>query len=146
MRWAEGNAKNASEFHSTEVKFDGDKDLSRMAVFDYVIGNTDRHDNNWMVSEKGKLQLIDHGLTFNTNAEKMGNGYAGRELFKRMDAGKFKEDLGALAKGYSSNKDQIVKALAKTGLDRHKIEAVKTRIDNLTNAAGDWEKFRGPRW
>ena len=35
-----------------------------MALFDEVIGNTDRHDGNWLEDENRKLWAIDHGLTF----------------------------------------------------------------------------------
>ncbi len=34
------------------------------AAFDFLIGNTDRHDGNWMIKADGKMMLIDHGLTF----------------------------------------------------------------------------------
>ena len=40
------------------------RDLQRMAVFDYISGNGDRHQNNLMVDPKGNLVAIDHGLCF----------------------------------------------------------------------------------
>lgn len=44
-------------------RYDGDDDAARAAVFDYLIGNTDRHPGNWLV-RNGKLALIDNGLSF----------------------------------------------------------------------------------
>ncbi len=45
------------------LMYDGDEDASRAAVFDYLLGNSDRHDGNWLVNN-GKLVLIDNGLSF----------------------------------------------------------------------------------
>lgn len=36
----------------------------KLAFFDWVIGNADRHSGNWMVDNNGKLYAIDHGLSF----------------------------------------------------------------------------------
>lgn len=36
----------------------------QMAVLDYVIGNTDRHLNNYRTGPEGDIVAIDHGLTF----------------------------------------------------------------------------------
>lgn len=45
-------------------RYDGDEDLGKAAAFDYLIGNLDRHDGNWMVKKDGTIMLIDHGLSF----------------------------------------------------------------------------------
>ena len=37
---------------------------TRMAMFDCVIANTDRHNGNFLEDEKGKLWAIDHGISF----------------------------------------------------------------------------------
>jgi hypothetical protein len=36
----------------------------KIAVFDYVIGNVDRHDGNWIKQSDGKLVAIDNGSSF----------------------------------------------------------------------------------
>lgn len=36
----------------------------RLAVFDMIIGNSDRHSGNWMVTTDGSPVAIDHGLAF----------------------------------------------------------------------------------
>lgn len=35
-----------------------------MDIFDYIIGNSDRHDRNYVVDKDNKLWAIDHHLTF----------------------------------------------------------------------------------
>jgi hypothetical protein len=50
-----------------ELRYDGERDLQRAALFDFVTANLDRHIGNWLVDESqpgGKLALIDHGLAF----------------------------------------------------------------------------------
>lgn len=42
-----------------------DQEIARVAAFDYLIGNQDRHNGNWLVNENsGDYVLIDHGLAF----------------------------------------------------------------------------------
>lgn len=45
-----------------QEKYDGKHDLARAATLDYILGHSDRHDNNWLVKD-GKLVLIDNGLS-----------------------------------------------------------------------------------
>lgn len=49
------------------MSYDGPKfpeERGQALLTDMVLGNTDRHDNNWMISPDGHTILIDHGLTF----------------------------------------------------------------------------------
>lgn len=41
-------------------------DLHKLAIMNAILGNTDRHGQNYMMSPKG-LHMIDHGLTFDYN-------------------------------------------------------------------------------
>ena len=41
---------------------DSDADVQRAMAFDFIMGNTDRHDGNWMVNSDGKLFLIDNNM------------------------------------------------------------------------------------
>ena len=41
-------------------------DLDKMAIMDVVLGNSDRHINNFLFSPNGGFHLIDHGQTFDT--------------------------------------------------------------------------------
>lgn len=72
MAFAEGNQGNANDV-SSSIKYDGEKDLARAAAFDYVIGQSDRHGGNWMLSGDDKLVLIDNGLTFPDRQSLSGN-------------------------------------------------------------------------
>jgi len=49
-----------ASFIDSEVAFgDSEHDVMRAAMFDYIIGNQDRHPGNWVV-DAGKVRLIDH--------------------------------------------------------------------------------------
>ena len=41
-------------------------DIQKLAIMNMIMGNSDRHGGNYMISPKG-LHMIDHGLTFNYN-------------------------------------------------------------------------------
>ena len=47
----------------TAKMYDGDEDLARGALFDYITGNVDRHHGNWLITGGGNLVLIDNGLS-----------------------------------------------------------------------------------
>jgi hypothetical protein len=44
-----------------EAPYDGKRDGARAVVFDFIMGNTDRHSKNWMIDKTGKIRLIDNG-------------------------------------------------------------------------------------
>ncbi len=52
-------------------------DVSRAALLDFVIGNQDRHDGNYLIAD-GKLKLIDNGLSLATEG-----GYLRSVMFNR---------------------------------------------------------------
>lgn len=41
-------------------------DLDKMALMDHILGNNDRHGENWMLDHNKKVKLIDHESTFST--------------------------------------------------------------------------------
>lgn len=57
------NTKTAKRVDES-LMHDGNEDLARAAVFDYITGNADRHHGNWLLDQNGKLVLIDNGLSF----------------------------------------------------------------------------------
>lgn len=59
IQWQDGKVANHCDTDSE--MYDGKEDGERAAVFDYVMGNTDRHRGNWVISPQGKIRLIDHG-------------------------------------------------------------------------------------
>jgi uncharacterized protein (TIGR02996 family) len=39
------------------------EDVTRAAVFDYILGSEDRHTGNWVIDQGGKITLIDNGIS-----------------------------------------------------------------------------------
>jgi Phosphatidylinositol 3- and 4-kinase len=125
LKWIDG--KNAIMVRNP---YDGKRDSLRAAVFDYVIGNTDRHDDNWIVTPKGKLGLIDHGLAFPESVYIDGN----RQIIDH--AAHFTDDITAYAKPYQDNAKEIVSTLKRLGLPKAAVDGVATRIGRLGNKYG----------
>lgn len=110
-------------------KYDGNNDLARAAVFDYVIGNTDRHGGNWLVNDN-KLRLIDHGLSFPERGQgdptMKGNSSMVREASEKF----YGQSVSPYTSSYISSKDAIISTLKGLGLDKA-IPGVSARIDAL---------------
>jgi len=77
-------------------------DGARATLFDYLIGNTDRHLNNALIDKAGKLVLIDHGYSFPAAGFGMRHGVPSGELrigflrdeMKYKSPGKVKFEIG----------------------------------------------------
>lgn len=70
MEMIQNSPKNAADYPNLGTLFQRDPgrtDLRKMALLDAVIGNSDRHGNNFMVDANGHVWAIDHGLTFPEN-------------------------------------------------------------------------------
>lgn len=59
QNWSEGSNPGRRPVNTYD-----DSEVERMAVFDYVIGNTDRHRNNYLTDPDGHIVAIDHGCAF----------------------------------------------------------------------------------
>lgn len=59
----------------------GKKDARMMALFDSLIGNTDRHGGNYLISPDGRVIPIDHGLAFPVRQNNWGNHNFMRDRF-----------------------------------------------------------------
>ena len=139
IRTIDGNRGSLMKFWDGKVAgalgrpeaWDGEKDLHRAAMFDYVIGNEDRHMGNWLVGN-GKLQLIDHGLAFPDRGE---FDYAGRHSnIKIMREVVFRDSaisVKEIGKSFVDNKDKILDALKEVGLPQAAIDGVGSRIDRI---------------
>lgn len=134
QQWQEGDL--AGEVNSN-ARFDGDRDLNRAAVFDYVIGNTDRHAQNWLVDQPNNaLKLIDHGLSFPEKPTSGGWRRSANEAFMNQSDYRgisIKEDV---IKPYFDNKNSIIKVMKNLGFSKPAINGVVQRIDNLKLARG----------
>lgn len=60
--WVEGNHPHADDLPQI-MKTVPQQDIEKALLNDYILGNSDRHDQNFKV-HNGKLQLFDHGDTF----------------------------------------------------------------------------------
>lgn len=119
---------------NTSNEFDGTRDLARAAVFDYVIGNEDRHPNNWMIDEDhgNKMHLIDHSMTFpDKEPYENNNAYLIGEAAYEEREGGMDHNIKDIAKPYIENEAKISAALENVGLPKGSIAGVRTRIHDL---------------
>jgi len=64
------------------------EDVIKIAVLDYIIGNTDRHCGNIFLTEEGRVAAIDNGLAFpDPNVEMGGRGNQFKSVAVRMASG-----------------------------------------------------------
>jgi len=156
--WQEGrpagdyDPNESPDAHNARV-FDGQEDLQRAAMFDYIIGNQDRHEGNWVVGRAdGKIRLIDHNLAF-TEAEGRGSVYS--EFLDRIrtmtqkDSGEERllnplsdQSAARFAATYLAKKSQILAKLGASGLSASKVAAVASRIDRAASGLS-WADLMG---
>jgi len=126
------NAVDAIKLPDQLEWYDGEKDLARAAAYDYLIGNSDRHPKNWMVSWNdktriaGKLALIDNGLSFpNQQTETFANaGLYEEAKFRGLK-------IPPEAKNWIDKMPEIREKLTKRGLTKMEIDGVEGRAKRL---------------
>lgn len=117
--------------------------LAKAALFDYVIGNMDRHGGNWLLRDDGGLMLIDHNLTFpdkpladnklpfwRSNHKLIG------EAIRRSRTGANEKiaPLHDYIAPYVEHEGEIIGMLKKSGLPEGSVTGVASRIKNLSHA------------
>lgn len=128
------DAKVAADFDDDDPRiYDGEDDHKLATAFDYLIGNTDRHDGNWMIDKDGKLHLIDNGLAFPYNNHDKFRSYlfntAARTSLKVPEAVN------------SWDGDKIANELKKHNIEQEAIDGVLKRLKDLKLAASAGAKF-----
>lgn len=108
--------------------FNPTEETRSAALFDAVIGNTDRHGGNWIYGDDGHLWLIDHGLAF----PEFDTGQFSNERIVEFAAYRFKVNL------LTRERDFLERLLARwpelksdllgAGLDPVAVTEMKTRI------------------
>jgi 8-oxo-dGTP diphosphatase len=98
------------------------EDARRIALFDHVIGNHDRHMGNIMRDENDQLIPIDHGGAFMEPDVYAPDYLGGREGFGGVPL--TEEEEGMLGRAYDHPLEQY-------GLPAHEIDGVKTRIQEM---------------
>lgn len=126
------NAKSAFQI-KTEAMYDGEEDLSRSAAFDYIIGHSDRHQGNWLLSSEGKLTLIDNGLSFPVRKE--ASDYWNGQFWPRVIQQQLKiPDLSGLKDKWP----QVEDALRQHGLNDDAVALTKQRFDAVVENSGGY--------
>lgn len=133
-------------------RYDGRDDLLRAAVFDYVIGNSDRHGGNWMLADpKGadRIRLIDHGYAF-PEGEKISSGnhaFMSRvygdmdQEFRQAGSSRYKyadEDVRQAVKPYFGKIEEIRDRLEKLGMNKASIDGMVARMKKVT----EWKSVK----
>lgn len=136
-----------------EERYDGDKDLARAAVFDYIIGNEDRNGGNWIVDsttndlggyrsdDEMKIHLIDHGLSFPDDG-KFGDAPEKYNFINKATYKKLPYNGTEYASRYAAEFPKIAKALSGLGLPQSSIDGVKQRITDVATAK-NWDDLPG---
>jgi len=153
--WQEGETAAKHEMSGSfenhiEKVFDGEEDLQRAAMFDYIIGNADRHEGNWVVDKAtGKIRLIDHNISFVENQRDIYSEFLDRIQMKTVVRGRemllhplSSQSPARFAEPYRAKKSQILAKLGRSGLSPAKLAAVAERIDHAATVA-DWADLMG---
>lgn len=130
LAWQEGKVA----FQKSEP-YDGEANAQRAAIFDFVIGNEDRHAGNWIVEDAGsrdKLHLIDHGLSF---PEGEWDHWYNAKFIDHVRYNNGRPNADVVAK-YVKAAPMISKTLKVIGLNDDVIKGVNRRIDILKSAQG----------
>jgi len=146
IEWQKGDVAHSIE--DPDAQYDGKEGAAKAALFDYVIGNEDRHAGNWVVEnsdtpEKAKLHLIDHNLTF-PDKDVWDVNHNAYFIDRFTGRGKDENPLPfPLVQSYISSEDKILEALRKVGLPDGSIDGVKSRIDHMAKAK-NWKQLLKP--
>jgi hypothetical protein len=109
-------------------------DERRAALFDWVIGNRDRHEGNWVVDD-GQIRLIDHNLTFDDDV------YSGMLTHLWENDAVSEPEFKALAKPYIDNLAKIRTRLVDIGVDEWRIASLEARVRRLSSIS-NWKELR----
>lgn len=149
------------EFHEGSIgadlpvrsMYDGAEHLARAAVYDFVIGNEDRHAGNWIVQD-GKLKLFDHGLAFPDLGQfkiNCSNAYFLWEMRAREndDSNSTLDDyvpkIQDYVKPYVEGLEKIKEAMRHAGLPESAITHLENRVKYLQTCQGWYELSRRGR-
>lgn len=113
--------------------WDGKRDAARAMVFDFIMGNTDRHAGNWMIDKGGKIRLIDNGLILpekHSGESVIRMGRAQNRLANHYPTLPLDEAKAEWQDKFS----QVQEALAKAGISDNAIARAKQRYDIMMQA------------
>jgi len=100
----------------------------RLDVFDYLIGNTDRHCGNWLITKTGRVWAIDNAYAFNFASYDNGRGYG--DEFDLRKGSKLPTKIVLKMRQTVENPDYFRSQL--NGLiDKEIIEAILKRMEKI---------------
>lgn len=119
-------------------------DVVKMRVFDYLIGNTDRHGGNYRVDSDGRLKLTDNGFSFP-------NQNSGRHLKRNItsllksyaDYKPSAELKGSVARIVGARRSQVDRMLKKNKISGEQRREFFKRADRLHQ---DFQSGIGTAW
>lgn len=124
----------------------GDKVIGRLALYDYVIGNGDRHDGNWMTDGVSKIYLVDHERSFRQSdhltrgvRSRFGVHMAGDVW--NPGSGKKVKLSSVIGKDWDGLGDKLKEAMKRGGLTDTKITNVLDRYNDVISAKNDGKTF-----
>lgn len=110
---------------STETPPVSLSDYRRIALFDHVIGNLDRHSGNYLLDSQSRPVPIDHGLAFPTK-----NSDQGFSNFHFAATFQLQEDEKVLLKDFVAERNSIESELSGL-LEPESIDAMFDRVDRM---------------
>jgi hypothetical protein len=107
-------------------------DLHRIAALDFITGNVDRHQGNFMRGKDGRWYAIDNGLCFTRDME-LGMSWSDvmRKLMMHVTPPEVRAEIASI------DKDAMGGIMKEAGFDAVDIKAAQTRLDVL-KALGGW--------
>jgi len=129
QHWVENAGAALGEVESRRYGTNPD-DVGRAAILDYLIGNTDRHQKNWLVGADGKMHLIDHGLSFPDHY--LRENYANSAIMAKA-AERGLPITDEMKKKILDSWPEIEESLRHTGIDEQAIDLARKRMKNLVN-------------
>ena len=103
--------------------------LARAAAYDYLIGNTDRHANNWKINEDGdRIALIDNHLSFPTSIS-----YDGLRSGLVVRVQRDEDELSSATEGWRGQWTKIESVLQHNKIEKEAIQQTKSRFNELTS-------------
>lgn len=132
---------STAERHNENARYDGVQDRKRIAVFDFMIGNMDRHTGNWMVRDDkaGKLALIDNGAAFPV---RNGETFSHRFILSRSPELTIRS---ADKIAWAGKWTKIEHSLQKLGIEKEAVSAMRDRYRVLmrkeTKTLGQLDDF-----
>lgn len=101
------------------------EDYRRIALFDHVVGNLDRHSGNYLVDGENRPVPIDHGLAFPVQ-----NGDQGTHNFKFDATFQLNDEEKAILRKFSTGSESIREELSGL-LETRALDAMFGRVDRM---------------